>query len=212
MYIGRFEQVTIPFNYCLLTICRDEALEYMKRSETVIKKLLQVLMKRLNIKEVDETKESLFMGSRRINLNYYPICPNPEQSVAIGRHSDVSTLTVLLQDDTGGLYVRGEDRQSWIHVPPVSGSLVINIGDALQIMSNGRYKSIEHRVSANGSKTRVSVPIFVNPKPSDFVGPLAEVLASGEKAIYKEVLYSDYVKHFFRKAHDGKMTVEYAKI
>ncbi|KAJ1399386.1 Oxoglutarate/iron-dependent dioxygenase [Sesbania bispinosa] len=192
--------------------CRDEALEYMKRSETLIKQLLNALMKRLNVREIDETNELLLMGSKRINLNYYPICPNQDLTVAIGRHSDVSTLTVLLQDQTGGLYVRAADCHGWIHVPPISGALVINIGDALQIMSNGRYKSIEHRVTANGSKIRVSVPIFVNPRPSDVIGPLPEVLASGEKAMYKNVLYSDYVRHFFKKAHDGKMTVEYAKI
>ncbi|XP_061359191.1 feruloyl CoA ortho-hydroxylase F6H1-3-like [Gastrolobium bilobum] len=191
---------------------RDEALEFMKKSETIIKQLLSVLMKRLNVMEIDETNESMLMGSKRINFNYYPICPNQDLTVAIGRHSDVSTLTVLLQDQTGGLYVRAEDRHSWIHVPPISGALVINIGDALQIMSNGRYKSIEHRAAANGSKTRVSVPIFVNPRPSDVIGPLPQVLASGEKATYKNVLYSDYVKHFFRKAHDGKMTIDYAKI
>ncbi|RYQ87984.1 hypothetical protein Ahy_B09g095463 isoform C [Arachis hypogaea] len=190
-----------------------QALEYMKKSEALIKRLLNILMKRLNVKEIDEIKEAVLMGSKRINLNYYPVCPNHDLTVAIGRHSDVSTLTILLQDQTGGLFVRTEDRCGWIHVPPIPGALVINIGDALQIMSNGRYKSIEHRVTANGSKTRVSVPIFVNPRPSDVIGPFLEVLASdGEKAKYKNVLYSDYVKHFFRKAHDGKMTIEYAKI
>ncbi|XP_028794861.1 feruloyl CoA ortho-hydroxylase 1-like [Neltuma alba] len=193
--------------------CRDETLEYMKKTETVIKRLLKVLMKRLNVKEIDETKESLLMGSKRINLNYYPICPNPDLAVAIGRHSDVSTLTILFQDKTGGLYVRANDGSKlWIHMPPVSGALVINIGDALQIMSNGRYKSVEHRVTANGGKVRVSVPIFVNPKPSDVIGPLPEVVASGETALYKNVLYSDYVKHFFRKAHDGKQTIEFSKV
>ncbi|MED6221420.1 hypothetical protein PIB30_054430 [Stylosanthes scabra] len=193
--------------------CRDEAVEYMKKSEALIKRLLNILMKRLNVNEIDETKEAFLMGSRRINLNYYPACPNHDLAVAIGRHSDVSTLTILLQDQTGGLFVRTEeeDRRGWIHVPPIPEALVINIGDALQIMSNGRYKSVEHRVRANGSKTRVSVPIFVNPRPSDVIGPFLEVLASGEKAKYKNVLYSDYVRHFFGKAHDGKMTIEYAK-
>ncbi|CAJ1948730.1 unnamed protein product [Sphenostylis stenocarpa] len=192
--------------------CRDEALEYMKRSEILIKRLLNVLLKRLNVSEIDEKNEALFMGSKRINLNYYPICPNHDLTVAIGRHSDVSTLTVLLQDEIGGLHVRAPNHHDWIHVSPISGALVINIGDALQVMSNGRYKSIEHRVSANGSKTRVSVPIFVNPRPSDVIGPLPQVLANGEQAMYKNVVYSDYVKYFFRKPHDGKMTVEYVKI
>ncbi|GLT82398.1 hypothetical protein SLE2022_007810 [Rubroshorea leprosula] len=167
--------------------CRDEVLEFMKGSETVIKRL--------------------------VNLNYYPICPNPELTIGVGRHSDVSTLTILLQDEIGGLYVKGHDGDdSWIHVPPIKGSLVINVGDALQILSNDRYKSIEHRVVANASKNRISIPIFVNPRPSALIGPLPEVLANGEKPIYKQVLYSDYVKHFFRRAHDGKGTVEFAKI
>ncbi|KAF8398555.1 hypothetical protein HHK36_017486 [Tetracentron sinense] len=192
--------------------CKDETLEYMKRSEPVIRQLLEALMRRMNVKEIDQTKASLLMGSKRINLNYYPICPNPELTVGVGRHSDVSTLTFLLQDDVGGLYVRRFDGDGWVHVPPITGSLVINVGDALQIMSNGRYKSVEHRVVANESKNRISVPIFVNPSPSDIIGPLPEVLESGEKAVYKQVLYSDYVKHFFRKAHDGKKTVDFAKI
>lgn len=192
---------------------RDQALEFMKRSDDVIRRLLEALIKRLNVKELDETHETLLMGSKRINLNYYPICPNPELTVGVGRHSDVSTLTFLFQDDIGGLYVRKiDDSETWIHVPPINGSIVINVGDALQIMSNGRYKSVEHRVMANGSKNRISVPIFVNPKPSAIIGPLPEVLESGEKPVYKQVLYSDYVKYFFRKGHDGKDTVEFAKI
>ncbi|XP_071712512.1 feruloyl CoA ortho-hydroxylase F6H1-3-like [Rutidosis leptorrhynchoides] len=193
-------------------VCRNQALEYMKSTQLVVKKLLTLLMKGLNIKQLDDTKESVLMGSKRINLNYYPKCPNPELTVGVGRHSDVSTLTILLQDEIGGLYVRNTDTLKWIHVPPVSGSLVINVGDALQIMSNGKYKSVEHRVSANGTSDRISVPIFVNPRPSDVIGPFAEVVQSGEKPVYKQVLYSDYVKHFFRKAHDGKATVEFAKV
>ncbi|KAI3822925.1 hypothetical protein L1987_10526 [Smallanthus sonchifolius] len=167
-------------------ICRNQALEYIWSSETVVKKLLKILMNGLNVKEIDETKESIL--------------------------TDVSTLTILLQDDIGGLYVRNTDSMKWVHVPPINGSLVINVGDALQIMSNGKYKSVEHRVIANGNENRVSVPIFVNPRPSDIIGPLAEVVESGEKPIYKHVLYSDYVKHFFKKAHDGKATVDFAKM
>ncbi|XP_022890661.1 feruloyl CoA ortho-hydroxylase 1-like [Olea europaea var. sylvestris] len=194
------------------SICRDEALEYRKKSEHVIKKLLEILMKRLNITSIDETKKSLLMGSTRINLNYYPKCPNPDLTIGVGRHSDVSTLTILLQDEIGGLYVRKLDSDYWIHVPPIDGSLVINVGDALQILSNGRYKSIEHRVIANGNNNRVSVPIFVNPKPSDVIGPLPEVLQNGEKPTYKQLLYSEYVRHFFKKPHDGKETVDFAKV
>ena len=204
-----FMSITLPYS---ITFFRDHVLDYMNKSEKVVNQLLRVLMKGLNVTDIDSEKEKLISGSRRINLNYYPICPSPELTVGVGRHSDVSTLTVLLQDDIGGLYVRVEARDCWVHVPPVKGSLVINIGDALQIFSNGRYRSIEHRVAANGESNRISVPIFVNPRPTDIIAPLPEVLAStGEEPIYKPVLYSDYVKHFYRKAHDGKLTIDFAK-
>ncbi|XP_021766049.1 feruloyl CoA ortho-hydroxylase 1-like [Chenopodium quinoa] len=196
---------------CWPLACRAEALEYMKSSEFVIRNLLKILMKGLNIHEIDERKKTLLMGTKRINLNYYPKCPNPELTVAVGRHSDVSTLTILLQDDVGGLYVRGLDGESWIHVPPIDGALVINIGDALQILSNGKYKSVEHRVIANGQKNRVSIPIFVNPRPNDVIAPFEELMEGGDKPKYKEILYSDYVKYFFKKAHDGKATIDFAK-
>ncbi|KAG2246197.1 hypothetical protein Bca52824_085825 [Brassica carinata] len=193
-------------------VCKNEALDYMNKSTTMVRKLLEYLGKNLNVKELDETKESLFMGSMRVNLNYYPICPNPDLTVGVGRHSDVSSLTILLQDQIGGLHVRSLASGNWVHVPPVPGSFVINIGDAMQILSNGRYKSVEHRVLANGSNNRISVPIFVNPKPESVIGPLPEVIENGEEPIYRDVVYSDYVRYFFKKAHDGKKTVDFAKI
>ena len=79
-------------------------------------------------------------------------------------------------------------------------------------MSNDKCKSIEHRAIANRSKNRVSIPYFVSPRSDATIGPLPEVLASGETPIYKHVVYSDYLKHFVSKGHDGKNTVEFAKI
>uniref|UniRef100_A0A803KLV6 Fe2OG dioxygenase domain-containing protein n=1 Tax=Chenopodium quinoa TaxID=63459 RepID=A0A803KLV6_CHEQI len=196
-----------------LAICRDQLLDYMNKCQVVIKFLLQVLMKGLNSHEINEKKWSLLSGSKRINLNFYPKCLKPELTVGVGRRSDVSTFTILLQDDIGRLYVQAPDGESWVHVPPISGALVINIGDALQIMSNGKYKSIEHRVIANGSKDRVSIPLFVNPKPNEVIGPLKEVLVqSDEKPKYRKVLYSDYTLYFYKKAHDGKGILDYVKI
>ncbi|KAL9455415.1 hypothetical protein AB3S75_010773 [Citrus x aurantiifolia] len=193
-------------------VCKDEMLEYMRSSEVLIKRLMDVLVKGLNVKRIDEIREPMLLGSRRVNLNYYPMCPNPELTVGVGRHSDISTFTILLQDDIGGLHVRKDNGTDWIHVAPISGSLIINIGDALQIMSNGRYKSIEHCVIANGSQNRISVPLFVNPKPEAILCPFPEVLANGEKPLYKPVLCADYSRHFYTKAHDGKKTIDFAKI
>ncbi|CAJ1964324.1 unnamed protein product [Sphenostylis stenocarpa] len=193
-------------------ICKVQALEYMKHSEVLIRKLLKVLLRKLKVEELDKAREHTLMGAMILSLNYYPACPDPEVVAGIAPHSDISSTTVLLQDDIGGLYVRGSDGDSWIYVPPVEGAFVINIGDVLQIMSNGRYKSIEHRVVANKRKTRISIPIFVNPAPDALIGPLSEVLENGDEPKYKHHLYSDYFNYFFSKAHDGKKTVEFAMI
>ena len=177
----------------------------------LIRRLLEVLLKRLDVQEMDKIIEYM-LGSVRVHFNYYPCCPNPELTAGVGRHSDISAITILLQDETGGLYVRGTTEDSWIHVPPVNGALVINIGDVLQILSNDMYKSIEHRAIPNKSKNKLSIPIFVNPGPQSTIGPLPEVLTSGEKPMYKHVLFLDYVNHFFSKGHDGKKTIEIAQI
>ncbi|KAH0729826.1 hypothetical protein KY289_001014 [Solanum tuberosum] len=103
------------------TSCREEALEYLKSCDTVIRKILKLLMGGLNVKEIDEETEELLMGLKRINFNYYPKCPNRDLSIGVGRHSDISTIIVLLQDDIGGLYVKKHETNVWIHIPPLTG-------------------------------------------------------------------------------------------
>ncbi|OMO62045.1 Oxoglutarate/iron-dependent dioxygenase [Corchorus olitorius] len=193
-------------------VCREEVVEYMKRAEPVIWKLLKVLLKGINVKEIDKAREYTFLDTPVVYCNYYPRCPNPDLTAGVLPHSDIATLTLLLQDDSGGLYVRATDDHSWIHVPPIHGALVINIGDCLQIMSNDRYKSVEHRVVANASNNRVSVPIFANPGFNAAIGPLPEVLQTGEKPLYKQVIFSDYLKHHCSKKHEGKKTMDFARI
>lgn len=184
----------------------------MKWVQPVIRKLLDILLKGLSVEEMDEAKKSALMGTLMVNLIYYPKCPNPELTAGAGPHADISSITVLLQDDVGGLYVRAPQGDGWIHVPPMKGALVINIGDILQIMSNGRYKSIEHRVVVNSKRNRISVPVFVNPSPDAAIGPLPQLLEGGQKPLYKQVVYSDYFNYFFNKGHEGKHTIEFAKI
>ena len=199
-------------NYFFLTFYRDQVLEYVNWAKPVIRKLLEVLLKGLNVKEFNESKESQLMGALIVDLMHYPLCPNPELAAGVGRHADISSITILLQDEVGGLYVQGTRADQWIHVTPVKGALVINIGDILQIVSNDRYKSIEHRVIVNKSRNRVSVPIFLNPKDDAVVGPFPELLESGEKPIYKNVVFSDYFNFFFSKGPEGKKTLEFAKV
>lgn len=104
----------------------------------MVKRLLEVLLANLGVKLDDSRLDSL-IGTKMVNMNFYPTCPNPEITIGVGRHSDLGILTVLLQDGIGGLYVKVEEdkktgtKEEWITIPPIPGALVINVGDSLQV-------------------------------------------------------------------------------
>lgn len=95
----------------------------------------------------------------------YPTQPVPEGMDVhwgVGEHTDYGLLTILHQDDVGGLQVRTPE--GWIEAPPVAGSFVCNIGDMLDRMTGGLYKSTPHRVTRNTSgRDRLSFPLFFDP-------------------------------------------------
>ncbi|KAL6196766.1 hypothetical protein ACLB2K_032380 [Fragaria x ananassa] len=199
-------------------ILREVALEYLKTSMHMVKKIVKILIEKLGV-TLEDSKLDGLIGLKMVNMNYYPTCPNPELTVGVGRHSDMGTLTVLLQDGIGGLYVKVEEdmnaagkKGDWIEIPPVPGALVINIGDTLQIISNGRYKSAEHRVRTTSAQSRVSVPIFTIPNATEIIGPLPEVVARDGVARYRDMVFGDYMNNFFGNAHEGKKSLDYARI
>ncbi|XP_015160219.1 feruloyl CoA ortho-hydroxylase 1-like [Solanum tuberosum] len=81
-----------------------------------------------------------------------------------------------------------------------------------KIMSNDRYKSIEHCVAVDLGKARISVPLFVNSSLDSFIGPFPQMLKDGEKPVYKHVLHSDYWDYFYRKRPSGKESLDFFKI
>ncbi|KAL0855176.1 hypothetical protein Bca101_060328 [Brassica carinata] len=190
-------------------LCREVALDFLKSSTEMVKRVVEVLMEDVGVRLEDERMNSL-MGTKMVNMNYYPTCPSPELTIGVGRHSDMGMLTVLLQDGIGGLYVR-LDNGDWAEIPPLNGALVINVGDTLQILSNGKYKSAEHRVRTTNIGSRVSIPIFTAPNPSEKIGPLPEVVKRDGVARYKDLLFQDYMNNFFSQPHDGKKSLDFAR-
>jgi isopenicillin N synthase-like dioxygenase len=119
---------------------------------------------------------------------HYPPTPEREDGSdwGVGEHTDYGLLTILRQDATSGLQVRGPD--GWIDAPPIPGSFVVNIGDMLERMTGGAYRSTPHRVLNTSDVGRLSFPLFFDPS-WDAVVPVPEGAAGararprGERAV-----------------------------
>ena len=114
----------------------------------------------------------------------------------VGEHTDYGLLTILRQDTTAGLQVRRG--ATWIDAPPISGSFVVNIGDMLERMTGGAYRSTPHRVRNTSDRGRLSFPFFFDPS-WDAVVPVPEGAAGAverwddEDVLSWEGTYGDYL-------------------
>jgi isopenicillin N synthase-like dioxygenase len=100
----------------------------------------------------------------------YPPSPPEAGDWGVGEHTDYGLLTLLAQDDSGGLQVA--TAEGWTDAPPIPGTFVCNIGDMLDRLTGGWYRSTPHRVRNVSGRTRLSFPFFLDPGFADEVPPL----------------------------------------
>jgi isopenicillin N synthase-like dioxygenase len=111
-------------------------------------------------------------SSTTIGMFHYLPSRNQPNEICCGEHTDYGMLTILMQDDVGGLEVRSDDGK-WIPAPPIPGTFVINLGDMLEVWTNGSYKATTHQVRKSKSgRDRISVAYFFNPRFECVVSPL----------------------------------------
>ncbi|KAK1554913.1 hypothetical protein Q3G72_018995 [Acer saccharum] len=138
-----------------------------------------------------------------MNFNYYPPCPQPEQFIGLSPHSDFSGLTILLEvNDVQGLQIKKDGM--WIPVKSLPNAFIINIGDTLEILSNGTYRSIEHRV--------ISAAAFCSPNLDGEIGPAPSLVTPETPAMFRRIGVVDYYKELYSRKLDGKVHLDLMRI
>jgi isopenicillin N synthase-like dioxygenase len=134
-----------------------------------------------------------------VRLNYYPVADPlavsnvetlPDADMGVHHHSDAGALTVLLQDDVGGLQVFRDGY--WHDILSVPGAFVINTGDMMQVWSNDYYQAAIHRGLAMVEHDRYSIPFFFNPAAATEVSPLPSVVSEERPSRYRSINWSEF--------------------
>jgi len=178
---------------------REAMAEFHARFTTLAQQTLGLLHDVLDLSDQSRAKMTLDPINCPVRLNHYPVgdpVPADERDglvelgeTALGYHTDPGTITLLLQDDTGGLQT--QDRSgNWIDVPPEPGTIVVNLADAVQVQTNDRWRAAVHRVVPMTTERRFSIPYFGNPPRHMTVEPLPEL---SETPRYRAFDWSEFM-------------------
>ncbi|XP_047308231.1 protein SRG1-like [Impatiens glandulifera] len=189
--------------------------EYSSELSKLFMKVLNLLAKILNIDE-EEIEDLFEEGMQSSRINYYPPCPQPDLVNGLTPHSDPVGLTILLQvNNVDGLQI--QHNGSWVPIKPLPEAFIVNIGDALEIISNGAYKSIEHRAIVHSEvERRMSIATFITPRLDGKVGPAKSLTCpktgTGTAPQFCTVSVIDFIKGYIGRELDRKFNVDVLRI
>ncbi|KAM0370714.1 hypothetical protein ACHAPY_010286 [Fusarium culmorum] len=175
-----------------LTKFRPVLTEFYQRRLTLARKLIRLFALALELPEDYFDSIITTPGADAVHLHYPGTEETDDIDVGIGSHTDIQCVTLLWQDMSGGLQVLSADDE-WLDARPIEGTLVINIGDFLQRLSNNRFKSTVHRVYNRQKASRHAMPFFLGFNPDAVCEvvptctdaehpPLYEPISCGESA------------------------------
>lgn len=212
----------LDFRKCAVKYAENTKALFLKVAEAVVESLGAVhdggdqeVVNDENIMTSDEKIEDKIItevknGSQFMMLNYYPQCPNPDLTLGIPPHSDFDFLTLLLQDDVNGLQIH--HRGDWVGVDVIPNAFVVNVGDLLEIFSNGKYKSVMHRAVVNSFKPRISVASFHSTPIDTIVEPSPKLISSSNPRWYKGTNFSTFLEYIKTSDYKKKNFLESRKL
>ncbi|XP_061368359.1 protein SRG1-like [Gastrolobium bilobum] len=188
---------------------RSTVLEYTERLRLLKEVILKAMAKSLNLEENCFLNECGEKPSMFMRFNYYPSSPMADHVLGLKPHADGSIITFLLQDkEVEGLQVLKDNQ--WFKVPVIPDALVINVGDQLEIMSNGIFRSPVHRAVINAEKERLTVAMFCIPDSEKEIKPVDKLVNESRPTLYRPV--KNYTKIYFQYYQQGKRPIEASKI
>jgi isopenicillin N synthase-like dioxygenase len=126
-------------------------------------------------------------------LHYPPHEPtHADEQFGAAEHTDYGAITILWQDEVGGLQVKNRSGQ-WIEAVPITNTFVINIGDMLERWSNHLFVSTPHRVMNRSGRERYSIPVFYDPDYDAIISCLPNCASSENPAQYPPIVAGDYI-------------------
>uniref|UniRef100_A0A8R7Q179 Fe2OG dioxygenase domain-containing protein n=2 Tax=Triticum urartu TaxID=4572 RepID=A0A8R7Q179_TRIUA len=188
--------------------CRDPLLEYHRVMAEFGKKKIGALLSEALGVGAEWLEKTMQMEAASMASHYYPPCPEPAKVIGGMDHTDPFLFTVLVQDAVGGLVVH-VDHGEWIDVPPVAGTLLINITELLKVFSNDEYISIDHRVRVKSMKeSRVSIALFFNPSDSHIIEPLPELVTADKPRRYRSFTMTEFMESRKGKFGNGSSSIQ----
>ena len=178
---------------------KNVMLHFFQEASTVAAQTLDLLFYALNNDQITlPVGESKTSNAR---LNFYPVSDPLNSSdqakvselgdMALHHHTDPGILTLLLQDMTGGLQAKSKE-SGWIDIEPEEDTIVVNLGDAMQVWSNDQYVAAIHRVLKRTNNSRYSTPYFYNPEGNAVLKPIEGL--SSESDLYKSFTWKEYIQ------------------
>ncbi|KAF5750449.1 hypothetical protein HS088_TW03G00785 [Tripterygium wilfordii] len=196
---------------------RGLAATYAKETKHLFLMIMEAILEGLlGTTEEDKTKENEVIleefedGSQLMVVNCYPPCPEPDLTLGMPPHSDYGFLTLLLQDEVEGLQI--QHNQKWLTVEPIPNAFVINVGDHLEIFSNGRYKSVLHRVLVNSTAYRVSVASLHSLSLMSMVKPWPRLIDEENPRRYKDTNFATFLEYISTREPKHKDFLESRKL